>query len=65
MARKAEEPIRDRIVTCTVDYLLDFNDPRISEKVKELKQIIHKWYRHYKSPQDEVWVIAHPIIRQD
>jgi hypothetical protein len=62
---EADHPIRDALVVCTVDYLLEFDDPRISFKVKELKDTIHKWYRHYKSPQDEIWVIAHPIIRQD
>ena len=61
----ADEPIRDAIVVCTVDYLLEFDNPEISRKVRELKQTIRRWYRHYHSPQDEIWVVAHPIMRQD
>jgi hypothetical protein len=58
-------PVRDAIIVCTIDYLLDIDSQEISKKVKELKQTIRRWYRHYKSPQDEIWVIAHPILRQD
>ncbi len=61
----AAKPVRDRIVVCTVDYLLDSGSHELSERVKELKQTIRKWYRHHGSPQDEIWVVAHPIIRQD
>ena len=61
----ADVAVRDAIIVCTVDYLLDIDGPEISKKVKELKQTIRRWYRHYKSPQAEIWVIAHPILRQD
>ena len=61
----AIKPIHDYIVVTTVDYRLDIDSPEISDKIKELKQTIRKWYRHHGSPQDEIWVVAHPILRQD
>ena len=61
----AQEPVRDRIVICTVDYRLEFSSQQLSQQVKSLKQSIRKWYRHFGSPQDEIWVIAHPVMRQD
>lgn len=61
----ADEPVRDQIVVCTVDYLLPAGSSELSKHVKSLKQSIRTWYRHYGSPQEEIWVIAYPIIRQD
>jgi hypothetical protein len=55
----------DQIVVCTVDLLLPTDSPELSHQVKALKQSIRKWYRYYGSPQEEIWVIAHPILRQD
>jgi hypothetical protein len=60
-----DEPIHDQIVLCTVDYLLASGSAEISQQVRQFKQTIRRWYRHFRSPQDEVWVVAHPIIRQD
>ena len=59
------EWVADDIVLCLVDYQIRFNDPRLSAKVKELKRTIRKWYRHYGSPQEEVWVVAQQLIRED
>ena len=61
----AAEPVHDQIILCTVDYLLASGSEELSQQVKELKQTIRKWYRYYGGPQDEIWVVAHPIIRQD
>ena len=61
----ASEPAHDQLVVCTVDYRLASGSKELSKKVRELKHIIRKWYRYYASPQDEIWVVAHPIIRQD
>ena len=61
----ADEPVHDQLVLCTVDYRLAFGRPELSLQVKKLKQTIRNCYRSYGSPQDEVWVVAHPIIRQD
>jgi hypothetical protein len=61
----ADEPVHDQIVVCTVDYLLATDSKPLSDQVKSLKQTIRKWYRYYGSPQDEIWVMAHPIMRQD
>jgi hypothetical protein len=61
----AVEPVHDQIIVCTVDYRLPSGSRDLSAKVKELKQTIRKWYRHHGSPQEEIWVVAHPIIRQE
>jgi hypothetical protein len=60
-----EEWIPDSIVLCIVDYRLDLGDPDLSARVKELKQVIRKSYRRFRRPQEEVWVVAHAVIRQD
>jgi hypothetical protein len=57
--------IRDNIVLVFIDYKLSLSDVRLTEKVAELKRIIRKWYRYFGSPQDEIWVVAQQIIRQD
>lgn len=61
----ANEPVHDGIVLCTIDYLLASGSRELSLQVSELKATIRKWYRYYQSPQDEVWVVAYPILRQD
>ena len=61
----ATKPVRDQIVVCTIDYLLDFGSAEISGQVKELKQTIRRSYRQFGCPQDEIWVVAHPVLRQD
>ena len=59
------EWIRDDLVLCFVDYHLSLGDPGLSERVEELKRTIRKWYRLHQSPQEEVWVVAYQVIRQD
>jgi hypothetical protein len=59
-----DAPVHDQIVLCTVDYLLPMGSRELSQQVTALKQTIRKWYRFYGSPQEEVWVVAHPIMRQ-
>jgi hypothetical protein len=55
----------DDIVLCIVDYKLPFGARELSAKVKDFKRTVRKWYRHYGNPQDEIWVVAQQIIRQD
>jgi hypothetical protein len=62
---KRREWIADRIVLCIVDYKLPLSDPRLSAKVAELKRAIRRCYRESRSPQQEVWVVAQQVIRQD
>jgi hypothetical protein len=52
-------------VLCSVDYLLQLGSLELSDKVRDFKRAIKKWYRYYQSPQEEIWLVAHPIIRQD
>ncbi len=60
-----QEWVRDDLVLCFVDYRMPFDDPTLSERVAELKQTIRKWYRLHRSSQEEVWVVAYQVIRQD
>jgi hypothetical protein len=60
-----QEWVRDDLVLCFVDYRMSFDDPSLSERVAELKHTIRKWYRLHRSSQEEVWVVACQVIRQD
>ena len=62
---KRRQWIRDKIVLCIVDYKIDFGNPRLPDMVKELKSEIHKAYEHFQRKQEEVWVVAHTVFRQD
>jgi len=57
--------VRDDLVLCFVDYHLAIGDPSLSQRVEGLKQTIRKWYRLHRSPQEEVWVVAYQVMRQD
>ena len=59
------EWVRDDLVLCFVDYHLAFDDAALGEQVEKLKQMIRKWYRLHRSPQEEVWVVAYQVIRQN
>jgi hypothetical protein len=60
-----QEWMADDIVLCFVDFQLHLDDPDLSKQVEDLKRTIRKWYRHHGSPQEEVWVVAYLVIRQD
>ncbi len=55
----------DRIVLLMVDYKIDLTDPRVSlsEKIAELKNVIHQGYDRYGRHQEEVWVVAYRVTR--
>ncbi len=55
----------DKLVVLTIDYKLDFSDLLVSREIKSLKEEIRNCYRECGSPQEEVWVVAHQIYRQD
>ena len=57
--------VRDKLVLCIVDYKLPFSSPDLSRVVRELKEAIHTQYARVGSPQEEVWVVAQQIVRQD
>lgn len=61
----SDEQVEDQIVLLSVDYLLPLGSRELSNKVADFKPTIKKWYRYYQSPQEEIWLVAHPIIRQD
>ena len=64
-SEEREEWVRDDLVLCFVDYYLSLDDPSLSERVQELKQTVRKCYRLHRSPQEEVWVVAYQVTRQD
>jgi hypothetical protein len=58
--------IDDKIAILIIDYKIGFrDDTSLSEKILELKKVIHKAYARYGSGQDVVWVVAHRVIRHD
>ncbi len=64
-SNKGQEWIGDDLALCFVDYHRAFDDPSLSERVEELTQTIRKWYRLHRRPQEEVWVVAYQVIRQN
>ena len=61
----ADDWCDDPIVLVFVDYRIDFGDLRLSQKIKELKKTIRYWYRYFGKPQEEIWVVAHQVMRFD
>jgi hypothetical protein len=57
--------VEDKIVLLIVDYRLSFGAEALSHTVRDLKQNIRGCYQKCGSPQDEVWVVAQQVIRQD
>jgi len=55
--------MREKVVLCSIDYRIDFNDPAVSEILAGLKDKIHAAYRDIGKPQEEVWVVAQHIVR--
>jgi hypothetical protein len=55
----------DKITLLIVDFKIALTDQTVSlsEKVAELKGIIHQAYAKYGRPQEEVWVVAHRVTR--
>jgi hypothetical protein len=64
-SERLEEWIPDDVVLCFIDFHLAFDDQVLTKQVDELKRTIRHWYRYYRSPQEEIWVIAHQVLRQD
>jgi hypothetical protein len=57
--------MHDRIVLVLIDLQLQFSDPSLSQEISDLKETIRNCYRECGSPQEEVWVVAHQVYRQD
>ena len=57
---------RESIVLFIIDYKLPFEGEKVSEKVAELKGFIRKAYEKFtKKPQEEVWIVAQPVLRHE
>ena len=57
--------IRDNVVLLTVDHEFRITDSRLHAEIDEWKQTIANLYSDNGSPQDEIWVITHPVWRYD
>jgi hypothetical protein len=57
--------IMDRLVLLTVDHEFSISDPRLHTEIDEWKQTIAQLYLNEGSPQEEIWVITHPVWRYD
>lgn len=57
--------VRDNVVLLTVDHEFRITDPRLHSEIDEWKQTIAELYFDNGSPQDEIWVITHPVWRYD
>jgi hypothetical protein len=57
--------IHDRVVLLTVDHEFSITDPLFHDEIDEWKQTISQLYSDKGSPQDEIWVITHPVWRYD
>lgn len=64
-SQATEQWCQDQIVLFMVDLKIDFADQRLSAQIRELKKTIRHWYRYFGKPQEEIWVVAHPITRFD
>jgi len=62
---KRQHWVEDKIVLFIIDYKLGLGDPRLSNQVQDLKDKIRQCYAGMGSPQDEIWVVAQQITRQD
>lgn len=55
---------RDDIIILTVDFALRLDSDAMRMKQSELRAEILSAYRAYGVAQEEVWVVAHEVIRQ-
>src|SRR5438128_10054084 len=55
----------DKITLLIIDFKIALSDPAesLSEQITDLKNVIHRAYTKYGSPQEEVWVVAHRVTR--
>ena len=62
---KRRQWVQDRIVLLTIDYRVPIGNPNRSllEHLERLKTVIEEAYSHFGSPQDEIWIVKHPIDR--
>jgi hypothetical protein len=54
---------RDKLILCYIDYKIDPDRQAVSEIIRQLKQSIEDLYRTYSNPEEEIWVVAHPVVR--
>lgn len=57
--------VRDPLAVVVIDHELPIGDQRCQDQIDEFKQTAAKCYADAGRPQEEIWVVAHPIWRQD
>lgn len=56
--------IREKVILCIIDYKINFSDQQVSLVIAEIKGVIREAYSRFTGkPQEEVWVVAHHIVR--
>ncbi len=56
--------IRGKVVLCIVDYRVNFNDQEMTQILTDLKKAIKEAYEQLTGiKQEEVWVVAHHLVR--
>lgn len=55
--------IRDKIVLFIIDYFCSPRDPVLTNHLRELKTSISNAYRRYGRAQEEIWIVASPVLR--
>lgn len=60
---KRRQWVRDRIVSIVIDLNMNADDPTLQEIVGRFRQKIVEAYQTNGVPQEEIWVMIHPIWR--
>jgi hypothetical protein len=56
--------VKDKLVLCYIDYRADPTIRPVSQVVRELKENIENLYLVHAKAEEEIWIVAHPVVRQ-
>lgn len=57
--------VKDNIVVCYLDYVVNPDEEPVSAVVRLLKAKIEELYTLHAKKETEIWIVAHPIIRHE
>jgi hypothetical protein len=55
--------VPDKLDIIILDHELDVNNPKLATDIEKLKNKVAQFYREKGSPQEEIWIVAHPVWR--
>jgi hypothetical protein len=67
-SEERQDWVRDRVVVCTVDYMLDDASPSVaspSMKIREIRDEIQGIYKRRTGEPRAFWMVAHVVTRHD